>query len=307
MRLNYNNLFQIKGDTSKKKIFRFKNDNEKKIVVDFSYNSNDYQSFLNVHNILSKINISIPKIFDVDDINKIIVMEDFGNMRYDRLIKIIDLKEILINAVNTIIEIQNFAKPEIKNILKKYNFSIFESEISEFTDFYFPINYIGNDIANEFFYIWKKEFENLNFKWDSFTHKDFELSNLMYLSERTGHLKCGIIDFQNAFIGFSGWDLFSLLENSRIYFNDKYNSQLVEYFYENTHQKISQKEFLTQYYFLNTARQTRIVGRWINLDKKNKTDHYSQYIYTTIKRLKKSLHFLQNQKLTNLYDNILTK
>ena len=60
----------------------------------------------------------------------------------------------------------------------------------------------------------------------------------MYLPERNGHLKCGILDFQNAFIGFSGWDVFSLLENPRIYFEDKYNNELLEYFFNNTNQNI---------------------------------------------------------------------
>ena len=68
----------------------------------------------------------------------------------------------------------------------------------------------------EFLQIWASEFKKLNFNWNSFVHKDYELSNLMYLPQKENHLKCGILDFQNAFIGFSGWDLFSLLENPRI-------------------------------------------------------------------------------------------
>ena len=156
-----------------------------------------------------------------------------------------------------------------------------------------------------FFFIWHSEFENLNFNWNSFVHKDFELSNLMYLHNREDHLKCGILDYQNAFIGFSGWDMFSLLENPRIYFDDKYNDELIEYFFNNTNQYLSFDEFLTQYYFLNTARQSRIIGRWINLDKKNKDNNYSKYLNVTTKRLKKSLHYLQNQKLSKLYSKVM--
>ena len=129
----------------------------------------------------------------------------------------------------------------------------------------------------------------------------------MYLHNREDHLKCGILDYQNAFIGFSGWDMFSLLENPRIYFDDKYNDELIEYFFNNTNQYISFDEFLTQYYFLNTARQSRIIGRWINLDKKNKNNNYSKYLDVTIKRLKKSLYYLQNQKLSKLYSKVMAE
>jgi len=307
MKFNFNDLYEIESGASYKKIYRFKNQNEGKIIVDFSYNHNDYLSFLEINNFLSKINISVPTIFDTDDSKSIIVMEDFGDSRYDKLINSIDPKKILIDAINSLIEIQNTQKPIVNKLLKQYDFFSFKTEIAEFANYYLSINNIGKDVVDEFFYIWKSEFENLNFNWDSFVHKDFELSNLMHLSQRDGHLKCGILDFQNAFIGFSGWDVFSLLENPRIYFEDKYNDELVEYYFNNTNQNLSFSEFLVQYYFLNTARQSRIIGRWINLDKQNKNNDYSKYFPVTIKRLEKSLYNLQNEKLSKLYDKIIVR
>ena len=307
MKFNLDDLYQIESGASHKKIYRYKNQNKGKVVVDFSYNHKDYLAFLEVNNFLSSINISVPKIFDADHTKSIIFMEDFGDIRYDKLINSIALKEILINAVNSLIEIQNTQKPIINNILKQYDFSAFKIEIAEFIDFYLPINNISNDIADEFFNIWIQEFKNINFKFDSFVHKDFELINLMYLPKRNDHLKCGILDFQNACKGFSGWDLFSLLENPRIYFDDKYNDELLKYFFSKTKQNIPFNEFFIQYYFLNTARQTRIIGRWINLDKKNKNNYYSKYLNVTFKRLKKSLFKLQNKRLSKLYDKIIVK
>ena len=306
MKFNLDDLYQIESGASYKKIYRFKNKNIGKVVVNFSYNHNDYLSFLEVNNFLSNINISVPKIFYSDHDKSIIIMEDFGDNRYDKLINSIDPKEILIDAVNSLIEIQNTQKPIVNNVIKQNDFSSFKIEIAEFVDFYLPKNNISDDMAEEFFDIWSNEFKNLNFKWDSFVHKDFELSNLIYLPKRNNHLKCGIIDFQNAFIGFSGWDVFSLLENPRIYFDDKYNDELLEYFFNKTDQNIPIREFLNQYYFLNTARQTRIIGRWINLDNKNK-NNYSKYLNVTIKRLEKSLYNLQNKKLSKLYDTLIVE
>ena len=307
MKFNFDDVYEIESGASHKKIYRFKNHNEGKIIVDFSYNYNDYLSFLEINKFLSIINISVPKIFVTDDTKSIIIMEDFGNNRYDKLINTIDSKEILIDGINSLIEIHNSQKPIENKFLKKYDLATFTVEIAEFADFYLSKKNIGKDVVDEFFYIWKSEFENLNFNWDSFVHKDFELSNLMHLSQRNGHLKCGILDFQNAFIGFSGWDVFSLLENPRICFEDKYNDELVEYYFNKTNQNLSLKEFLVQYYFLNTARQTRIIGRWINLDKKNKNNNYSKYLSVTLKRLEKSLYNLQNEKLSKLYGKIISR
>ena len=307
MKFDLSEVYQIESGASQKKIYRFKNHDKQGVFVDFSYNNKDYHSFLEVNKFLSTINISVPKIFDIDDAKNLILMEDFGNNRYDNIINSMDLKDVLLNAINSLIEIQNTSSPITNFNLEKYNFSTFKMEIAEFTDFYLPFKNISNSIVDEFYSIWHSEFKNLNFNCNSFVHKDFELSNLMYLENRKGHLKCGILDYQNAFIGFSGWDMFSLLENPRIYFNDKYNDELIEYFYNNTNQNISFGEFLNQYYFLNTARQSRIIGRWINLDKKNKNNFYSKYLHVTLKRLKKSLYYLQNPKLSKIYSKILVK
>ena len=307
MKLDLNEVYQIESGASQKKIYRLKNYNKEGVFVDFSYNDKDYYSFLEVNKFLSTINISVPKIYDTDDSKNLILMEDFGNHRYDNIINSIDLKEVLLSAINSLVEIQNTSQQITNYNLNTYNFSSFKIEIAEFADFYLPFKNISKSIVDEFFIIWHSEFKNLNFNWNSFVHKDFELSNLMYLQNRKGHLKCGILDYQNAFIGFSGWDMFSLLENPRIYFDDKYNDELIEYFYNNTNQNISYSEFLIQYYFLNTARQSRIIGRWINLDKKNKKNNYSMYLDVTIKRLKKSLYFLQNQKLSKLYNKVITE
>ena len=305
MKFDLNEVYQIESGASQKKIYRFKDRDKEGVFVDFSYNYKDYHSFLEVNKFLSTLNISVLKIFDIDDAKNLIFMEDFGNNRYDNIINHIDLKEALLNSINSLIEIQNTSKPITNYNLNTYNFSSFKIEIAEFADFYLPFKNISKSIVEEFFITWYSEFENLNFNWNSFVHKDFELSNLMYLKNREGHLKCGILDYQNAFIGFSGWDMFSLLENPRIYFDDKYNEELIEYFYNNTSQNISLDEFLTQYYFLNTARQSRIIGRWINLDKKNKNNYYSKYLDVTLKRLKKSLYYLQNHKLSKLYSKVI--
>ena len=43
------------------------------------------------------------------------------------------------------------------------------------------------------------------------------------------------------------------------------------------------------------------------LDKKNKKNNYSKYLNVTIKRLKKSLYYLQNQKLSKLYSKVIVE
>ena len=110
---------------------------------------------------------------------------------------------------------------------------LFKNEIAELPQYYFSYNNIIDRIDSlndEFFDIWIESFKHLNFNFKHFVHKDFNMNNLIFLPSREGHLKCGVIDYQNSFWGESSWDLFSLLEDSRIFFTDQYNAYFMNYF-----------------------------------------------------------------------------
>ena len=48
-----------------------------------------------MHSYLSKVNVSIPNIYENDDVNNILILEDFGNLRFDRILRDYPLKKIL--------------------------------------------------------------------------------------------------------------------------------------------------------------------------------------------------------------------
>ena len=83
--------------------------------------------------------------------------------------------------------------------------------------------------------------------------------------------------------------LFSLLEDSRLNFDDQYNDYFIEFFFKNTNQKISLEQFRKKYFFLNCSRQTRLLGRWVKLANNFNKKWYLDFINITNKRLIKSL------------------
>ena len=117
-----------------------------------------------------------------------------------------------------------------------------------------------------------------------------------------GHLKCGVIDFQSSFWGESSWDLFSLLEDSRILFTDQFNDDFVHYFYSHTNQTISLNDFKIKFHYLNSSRQTRLLGRWVKLSKELNHKWYLDFISVTQYRLKKSINYLNNKQLSRFYN-----
>ena len=95
------------------------------------------------------------------------------------------------------------------------------------------------------------------------------------------------------------------IEDSRILYNDNYNEFFIKYFYSKINHTFSIEDFKIKYYFLSSARQTRLLGRWIKLSKEFNQKFYLKFIPITQQRLKKSLKMLNNNKLTNFYNKYL--
>lgn len=298
------NLILLEGGASRKKIYRLKKNKLNLIVLDFSDDIDEFYKHINIYNILKDINISIPEIYEISFENHTIITEDFGDKRYDKILNKSDIFNLLKLAIDSLIIINNEHKNLLYEKLSKYDFTTFKNEINEFIKYYLPYKKINNAFNIDFFKIWENSYNNLNIEFNSFVHKDFELTNLVYVPHKKGHLKCGILDFQNAFIGFSGWDVFSLLENSRINFSNEHNEKFIKFFFENTYQNIDFDQFRKQYYFFNTSRQTRLLGRWVKFFKMDKNSNYLKYIDNTTMRLQQSLVSLNNTELTNIYTKI---
>lgn len=308
--LKYRNykINEIESGASDKLFYRIANNNNSYILIDFNNEKKDYQNFINVHSTMSNINVSVPNIFEADESNYLLITEDFGNQRFDKILNIYSLKELLQYAVQNLIIFKNNINYNIADDLITYDYSIFKSEISELPIYYYKHIHgyeISIDLVTEFYECWKKYFNSIKFEFSYFAHKDFNINNLMYLPQRKKHLKCGILDFQSAFWGECCWDLFSLLEDSRIFFDDQYNDYFIKNYYISTNQNISFKEFEEKYYFLNCSRQTRLLGRWVKLSQEINNSFYLDFIKTTKKRLLKSLYKLNKKDLISIYNKLV--
>ena len=113
------------------------------------------------------------------------------------------------------------------------------------------------------------------------------------------------IRFQSAFWGESCWDLFSLLEDSRIYFDDQYSFYFIKLYYHYTNQGIGFDDFIEKYYMLSCSRQTRLLGRWVKLSKELNQSFYLDFIETTKKRLFKGLIKMNRKDLRSVYTKLL--
>ena len=304
MNSDHNDLEKIEDGLSNKLIYRITEKENTKIIIDFSRDKQEFKNFLNVYEILQKINISIPKIYEVNQKQYKIYMQDFGKNRFNKIYNKGNLYKLLKLAVENIIVIQNESNLNNLKNLKEYTFEDLKIELKEFVTYYI-LNKNSNFPTSKFYELWESIFYSQNYNMKNFVHKDFEFVNLFFLENYESHLQCGIIDFQSAFKGFIGWDLISLLENPRINFTRDYNDKLIEYFYNNTPIIESLNTFREQYYVLSLARQTRLLGRWRKLLSTNNDNQYLDYLKITKSRTIATLNNIKNYELRSIYEKYL--
>ena len=305
MNSDHNDLEKIEDGLSNKLIYRITEKENTKIIIDFSRDKQEFKNFLTVYEILQKINISIPKIYEVNQKQYKIYMQDFGKNRFNKIYNKDNLYKLLKLAVENIIVIQNESNLNNLKNLKEYTFDDLKIELKEFVTYYIPNNKNSNFPTSKFYELWKSIFYSQNYNMKNFVHKDFEFVNLFFLENYESHLQCGIIDFQSAFMGFIGWDLISLLENPRINFTSDYNVRLIEYFYDNTPIIENLNTFREQYYVLSLARQTRLLGRWRKLLSTNNDNQYLDYLKITKSRIIATLNNIKNYELRSIYEKYL--
>ena len=302
-------IIRIESGASKRNFYRLSKNSQSIICMDSNKDQKSYADYLKVHSYLKDINISIPKIYDQYDKHNILILEDFASFRFDKILDKYPLKNLLKCAVDSLIIMKNEINFNSKFKLANYSFETFKSELSEFVDYYYPYFYekkISDTHKEEFFNVWQHYYNSVDFDFTNFVHKDFNLNNLMYLKNRSNHLRCGVLDFQSAFWGESSWDLFSLLEDSRILYDDQFNNYFIEYYFKNSNLKSSLNDFKQKYYILNCSRQMRLMGRWIKLSKELNQKFYLNFLFVTKKRFLTGVRKIKNnEKLKITYSNII--
>ena len=181
MNSDHNDLEKIEDGLSKKLIYRITEKENTKILIDFSRNKQDFKNFLDIYKILQKINISIPKIYEVNRKQYKIYMQDLGKNRFNKIYNKDNLYKLLKLAVENIIVIHNESNLNNLKNLKEYTFEDLKIELKEFITYYIPTNKKSNFPTSKFYELWKSIFYSQNYNMKNFVHKDFEFVNLFFL------------------------------------------------------------------------------------------------------------------------------
>ena len=106
--------------------------------------------------------------------------------------------------------------------------------------------------------------------------RDFHAENLLWLPERTGIARVGVLDFQDALLGHPAYDLVSILQDARRDVAPEIETDMIARYSANT--RTDAADFQTAYAILGVQRNLRILGIFARLCMRDGKAHYVDFI-----------------------------
>ncbi len=277
--LNFRELKEIKGDASFRKFYRNKK-NHSIVVYAKKEKVKNLLIYDAINKILNKNKVVAPKLLNQNYKYNYIEIDDFGGKTLNEFFKNKNINQDLIfrKILKTLKRIQSIKDKNVINFnnqrykLKEYDHRILLSEAKLFSEWYVPKKINKSKVRN-FKQKYEKEMKNLlsklNFKNDTFVHRDFHVSNLIYYKNNIA-----VIDSQDALIGNKAYDLASLVDDVRLKTSNKIKNKILNN-YLKKFKKIEISKFINDFEILSVLRNLKIIGIFMRLAAR---DHKKKYL-----------------------------
>jgi hypothetical protein len=182
----------------------------------------DVARFVAASQFLRKQGLSAPDIYVADPKQGFALIEDLGDALYaDVLADGGDAHELYSAAIDALARLHNERAPALlppDKPLHAFDETALVAETDLMTEWYMPLalgRAATGDETAEHRARWRQVLDPVLAAEPVFVHRDYHAQNLLWLPERDGLAKVGLIDFQDAVAGTRSYDLISLIEDAR--------------------------------------------------------------------------------------------
>ena len=267
----------ITSDASFRRYFRVAD----KILMDADPRLvDDLDAFINIDNLLISMSLNAPKIYSIDKENGFLLLEDLGDNLFSKVLNTNNEESLYKKAIDILIYLHNKNINQLSknNLVENYSDEKLISETELFIEWYIKsylnINISENQI-NEFKEIFSKIITTLNLKYDTLVLRDFHVDNLVFQHSKSGLCQVGLLDFQDAVLGQSSYDLISLIEDVRRPISSELKLSLIKYFIDAT--GYDSMQLYNEMALYSVQRNLKILGIFCRLSIRDQKSQYMKF------------------------------
>lgn len=269
----------LAGDASARSYMRLTDPNTGKTAVLMNAppeQGEDIQPFVQISAHLRNVGLSAPEIYAEDPENGFLLLEDLGDALFARVVQTSpDLEqELYESATDVLIALHQADRPTLDPYSPRIMADVASLAFSKYAD---GISGSSDSATQGRF---TDRFEDIlrqtTQESQVLIQRDYHAENLLWLPDRSGIERVGLLDFQDAMSGHIAYDLVSLLQDARRDVPAGIELAMIKRYVELTGQ--DDHAFRTAYTVLGVQRNLRIIGVFARLGTEYGKPHYVDLI-----------------------------
>lgn len=183
----------------------------------------------------------------------------------------------------------------VQHQIPSFDADAMKIETSLLIDWYLPYIHPGQPTdegqRRAFFSVWDELIAKLSDVEIGLLLRDFHSPNIIWQNNKSGVGQVGIIDFQDAMIGPTAYDLASLVQDARVTIPANLQERMMQRYIGIRRQNLAfdEKAFRKAFAIMSAQRNCKLVGIWVRLMKRDGKPHYMKHMPRTFAYLRSAL------------------
>ncbi len=280
----------LSGDASFRSYQRVHLGNKHAVLMDAPPEKEPLPPFIHMAEYLTGHGYSAPHIIARDLETGFLLLEDLGDDLYSEWLKEKSAYEsqLYLEATNFLIDLhQKQEKPES---IPEYDTDMLLREAALFVDWYLAAM-LGEERAAElrpgYLKLWEDLFARAPWLPNVVVLRDYHADNLLWMPEREGVARVGLLDFQDAVMGSPAYDLVSFIEDARRDVAPETAMTAINHYIQQM--QWESDSFMALYALLGAQRNCKIIGIFTRLAVRDNKHNYLNLLPRVWKHLENDM------------------
>ena len=296
----------LAADASFRRYYRLELSGKRAVLMDAPPTHEDVRPFVAVAHHLLNLGLSAPNILWRDVTHGFLLMEDLGDDKFNKVLSAAENEEPFYErAIDVLCALHKAAPPAW---LAPYDKALLLAEADLLIDWYWPAitgTAVTKSIRAAYNNAWAEVLSRVELGPSVTVLRDYHADNLMWLPNRHGTSAVGLLDFQDAVAGSPAYDMVSLLEDARRDVSTNLAEKMIRHYVST--RKIDASSFRSAYSVLGAQRNSKIIGIFTRLWKRDGKAPYLELIPRTWHTLERNLNQPILAPVRNWFDLYLPK
>lgn len=283
----------LAGDASFRRYHRVRRDGARAVLMDAPPDREDVRPFVRMARHLLGLGLSAPKILASDEASGLLLLEDFGDDTFTRLLSAGHNEAALYAlAIDVLVHLHRLSENDaVPAGLPTYDMPRLREEALLLADWYMPAIFghpTRHGARRDYVTAWEEVLTPVLTAPATLVLRDFHVDNLMRLAGRDGVAACGLLDFQDAVAGPAAYDVMSLLEDARRDVSPSLRAEMLNR-YSAGIDCADRRGFERAFTVLAAQRHAKVIGIFTRLSRRDGKPSYLGHISRVWRLLERAL------------------